>query len=199
MGIFLSSCATAPLGSLAGKYKTVAVRRDVKAADHYFYRDVTGERARGMGASMGLAGELIGGMIGASSESAGFERFDATAGQEKIDIKNLVYRHFVETLQSSHLFQISPANAEADFHLQIIGYGVGPVSGHQLGGIIYGKATLMGRNGQSIWQRTEMATSSTTASLQEYETNHQLWPRVIDEAAEKLARQLILYANSGRR
>ena len=38
--------------------------------------------------------------------------------------------------------------------------------------------------------------SKTTGLLEDYEKNLRLWPRAIDEAAEQLARQMILYSKT---
>ena len=195
--LLLVGCTTTPLSSVDhNKYKTVAISTDVKAPDHHIYRDATGERARGVGNNFGLVGALVGGAIGANSEDAGLKRFNATAVREKIDIKNLVRSHFVATLKTSQMFQIAQTNSDAEFHLEIMNYGVGPVNGQQLGGVIQAKAMLTARNGQSIWQRMDVAKSKTTGLLEDYEKNPRLWPRVIDEAAEQLARQMILYSKT---
>lgn len=195
----LGGCATPPLSSVASKFKAVNVSSDVQAPDKYFFRNMTGERARGIGDKFGLVGALVGGAVGASSESKGFDRFEQSAAREKVDIKAVVRSHFVNTLKTSGMIGLSETNPEATFHLEIVSYGVGPVNGEQLGGMIQAKAVLTGRDGKEIWQRSETGGSNTTAPLEDFEKNHRLWPLVMNEAAEKLARQLILYTNEGHR
>src|SRR5438094_570522 len=83
----LASCAQEPLSSIdRSKYKTVALDPDIQAPDHYIYRDITGKRSRG------IVGGLIGLAIGAASEGPGFQRFDAAARKNSIDIRALVRR-----------------------------------------------------------------------------------------------------------
>ena len=81
---------------------------------------------------------------------------------------------------------------EQELKLDIQAYGVGPVNGRQLGGIIAARATLIGRNGTILWKKDEWANSSTTALLDTLEANPSLWPRMINEAAEALAKKLLL-------
>jgi hypothetical protein len=197
--LIIAGCTTPPLSSIANKYKTVEVSPEVRAPDKYFYANATGQRARGIGDKFGLLGALVGGAVGADSESKQFKRFDQTAGREKVDIKSIVRDRFVATLRESHMMTVGQPNPEATFHLEVIGYGVMPVNGEQLGGMVHAKAILIGGNGQTIWQRTEIGTSNTTGNLEDYEKNPRLWPRVLNEAAEKLARQLVLYTNKGTR
>jgi hypothetical protein len=199
ISVAVAGCASPPLSSIASNYKTVEVSSEVRAPDKYFYQNATGQRARGVGSKFGLVGALVGGAVGADSESKGFKRFDQTAGREKVDIKSIVRDRFAATLRESHMMAISQANPEATFHLEVVGYGVGPVNGEQIGGIIQAKAVLIGRNGQTVWERTEMAASNSTGTLEDYEKNPRLWPRVINEAADKVARQLVLYTNKGTR
>ncbi len=68
--LLLVSCAQQPLSSVdRTKYRTVAVNPSIKDPERYVYRDITGKRARGIGANAGLIWVLVGGMIG-----AGFRR-----------------------------------------------------------------------------------------------------------------------------
>src|SRR5205814_7642931 len=84
----LASCAQQPLSSIdRSKYKTVALDPDIKAPDHYIYRDITGKRSRGIMAAGGLAGGILGLMMGAASEGPGFHRFDAAAKKNPIEIR----------------------------------------------------------------------------------------------------------------
>jgi hypothetical protein len=199
VSITVVGCATQPLSSIATKYKAVDVSSEVRAPDKYFYQNATGKRARGVGEKFGLIGALVGGAVGADSESKGFKRFDQTAGREKVEIKSIVRGRFITTLQQSHMTALNGTNPEATFHLQVVGYGIAPVNGEELGGMIRVKAVLIARNGQTVWHRMETGTSSTTATLESYEKNPRLWPRVINEAAEKVARQLVLYTNNDAR
>jgi hypothetical protein len=198
--LLLIGCATKPLSSVdRTKYRAVAVSPAVKTPDKYFYQNMTGKRARGIGGNFGLVGALVGGAVGADSESKALRRFDAAAGRQKIDIGNVVRSRFVATLKSARMFEVTPGNGDAAFHLEIEAYGLGPVNGEQLGGIIHAKATLIGRDGKTIWERNEVGTSSTSGSLEDFERNHKLWPLVLHEAAEKVSRQLILYTKEGGR
>src|SRR6266404_203776 len=86
----LVSCATQqqPLSSVdRSKYKTIALNPNIKAPEHYVYRDVAGKRARAIGnnAMLGIIGPLMGAAIGASSEAPGFKRFDAAASKKPVD------------------------------------------------------------------------------------------------------------------
>src|SRR4051812_13970514 len=101
LSLGLGGCATPPPRPLPSKYKAVNVSSDVQAPDKYFFRNMTGERARGIGSKFGLIGALVGGSVGASSESKGFTRFDQSAARDKVDIKTLVRSHFVNTLKGS--------------------------------------------------------------------------------------------------
>ena len=77
--LLLASCAQQPLSSIdRTKYKTVALDPDMKAPDHYVYRDITGKRFRG------FAGGLIGLMAGAASEGPGVSSIRCR-GQEEPD------------------------------------------------------------------------------------------------------------------
>src|SRR5436305_11465327 len=99
--LLLASCAQQPLSSIdRTKYKTVALDSDIKAPDHYVYRDITGKRWRG------FAGGLVGLMAGAASEGAGFHRFDAAAKKNLVDIRSVVRRTNENTLQSLYLLKI---------------------------------------------------------------------------------------------
>lgn len=185
----LASCAQQPLSSIdRSKYKTVALDPDIKAPDHYVYRDITGKRWRG------LAGGIVGLMAGAASEGPGFHRFDAAAKKNPIDIRAVVRRQTEDALRSSQLLKVIPANADTTLKIDIQGYGVGPVNGRELGGIIAARATLSGRDGKVIWKKDEWANSATTALLENIEANPSLWPKMAKEAAEALAKKLVLVA-----
>ena len=54
-------------------------------------------------------------------------------------------------------------------------------------------------DGKTIWKKDEWAVSDTTTSLENLEANPKLWPRMADEAAESLARKLILYTSKSTR
>jgi hypothetical protein len=191
----LASCAQQPLTSIdRAKYKTVALDPNIKAPDHYVYRDITGKRARGM-----LGGGLIGALIGAASESPGFHRFDAAASKNPIDIRALVRRRVEEALRTSKLLTLSSSNADTTLKIDIIAYGVGPVNGRELGGIIAARLTLRGRDGALIWQKDEWAVSNTTTLLENLEANPALWPKMANEAAEALAKKLILVSTTTQR
>ncbi len=178
--------------------RTVALSPDIKAPDHYVYRDITGKRARGIGASGGLAGALIGAMIGAGSEGPGFKRFDAAASKHPVDIRDLVRRHMEAALKTSPM-KLVTANADTTLKIEIGAYGIGPVNNRQLGAVITAKLTLLGRDGKVIWKKDEWATSNTTTSLENLEANPGLWPRMANEAAESLARKLILFTQESKR
>ena len=185
----LASCAQQPLSSIdRSKYKTVALDPDIKAPDHYVYRDITGKRWRG------FAGGLVGLMAGAASEGPGFHRFDAAAKKNPIDIRAVVRRQTENALRSSQLLKVVSANADTTLKIDIQGYGVGPVNGRELGGIIAARATLSGRDGKVIWKKDEWANSATTALLENIEANPSLWPKMANEAAEALAKKLVLVA-----
>lgn len=68
--LLCASCARQPLSSIdRSKYKTVALDREIKAPEHYLYRDITGKRSRGlMGGGVGL-------LIGAASAGPGISSF----------------------------------------------------------------------------------------------------------------------------
>ena len=190
----LASCAQQPLSSIdRTKYKTVALDPDIKAPDHYVYRDVGGKRWRG------LAGGLIGLMAGAVSEGPGFHRFDAAAKKNPIDIRAVVRRHTDTALRSSQLLKVVSANADTTLKIEIEGYGVGPVNGQELGGIIAASVELTGRDGKVIWKKEEWANSSTTALLENIEANPSLWPKMANEAAEELAKKLVLVTTKTER
>jgi hypothetical protein len=191
--VIIAGCAQEPLSSIdRTKYRTVALDPDIKAPEHYVYRDITGKRSRGMLASAGLAGALVGLMVGASSESPGYHRFDAAASKHPIDIRMVVRREMENALRSSKLLQLVPANPDTTLKIEIQGYGVGPVNDRQLGGIIAARATLTGRNGAVLWKKDEWAASNTTALLETIEANPALWPRMANEAAQALAKKLLL-------
>ena len=195
LALFLfASCAQQPLSSIdRTKYKTVALDPDIKAPDHYVYRDITGKRWRG------LAGGIIGLMAGAASEGPGFHRFDAAARKNPIDIRAVVRRHTESALRSSQLLKLVPANGDTTLKIEIQGYGVGPVNGRELGGIIAAQTTLIGRDGKVIWKKDEWANSATSALLENIEANPSLWPKMANEAAEALAKKLVLVTTKTER
>jgi hypothetical protein len=183
----LVSCAQQPLSSIdRSRYKTVALDPDIKAPDHYIYRDISGKRFRGLG------GGILGLMLGAASEGPGFHRFDAAAKKNPIDIRIVVRRDLNSALRGSQLLKVVPANGDTTLKIEIQGYGVGPVNGRELGGIIAARATLMGRDGKIIWKKDEWATSNTTGLLENIEANPSLWPRMANEASAALAKKLVL-------
>ena len=188
VALFLfASCAQQPLSSIdRSKYKTVALDPDIKVPEHYIYRDITGKRWRGLG------GGLIGLLAGAASEGPGFHRFDAAARKNPVDIRAVVRKQTDNALRSSQLLKVVTANADTTLKIEIQGYGVGPVNGRELGGIIAAHATLTGRDGKEIWNKDEWANSETTALLEKIEANPSLWPKMANEAAEALAKKLVL-------
>ncbi len=190
----LGACAQQPLSSVdRSKYKTVALDPQIKAPEHYVYRDITGKRSRG------LMGGVLGLMIGAASESPGYHRFDAAAKKNPIDIRAVVRRSVENALRTSQLLKLVPNNADTNLKIDILAYGVGPVNGHELGGVIAARITLSGRDGKVIWKKDEWAASNLTAPLDKIEANPSLWPRMADEAAEALAKKLILVATATER
>lgn len=191
----LTGCASQqPFSSVdRSKYKTLAFDPDIKAPDHYIYRDITGKRSRGM------VGGLIGLLAGAASEGPGFHRFDAAASKNPVDIRALMRRHIDAALRTSQFLKVVPSGADTTLKLEIAAYGVGPVHERQLGAVIAAKATLVGRDGKTIWKKDEWAASNTTALLEDLEKNPDLWPRMANEAAEALARKLILYTSESER
>jgi hypothetical protein len=195
LGLFaLASCAQQPLSSIdRSKYKTVALDPEIKAPDHYVYRDITGKRSRGLG------GGLVGLLIGAASEGPGFHRFDAAASKNPIDIRAVVRRQTETALRTSQLLKLVPSNADTTLKIEIQGYGVGPVNGRQLGGIIAARATLTGRDGTVLWKKDEWATSDTTTLLEDLEANPSLWPKMANEAAAALAKKLVLVTTTTQR
>lgn len=192
--LILVSCAQQPLSSIdRSKYKTIALDPNIKAPDHYVYRDITGKRSRG------IMGGVLGLLMGAASEGPGFHRFDAAASKNPIEIRAVVRRHMENALRTSQLLKVVPTNADTTLKIDINGYGVGPVNGRELGGIIAARATLTGRNGTIIWKKDEWATSNTTALLETIEANPSLWPRMANEAAEALAKKLVLVTSTTTR
>jgi hypothetical protein len=190
----LAGCAQQPLSSIdRSKYKTVAFDPEIKAPAHYIYRDITGKRSRGM------LGGLVGLMIGAASEAPGFKRFDAAASKNPVDIRAIVRRQMDNALRTSQLLKVVPTNADTNIQIEIIVWGAGPVHGRELGGIIAARATLSGRDGTIIWKKDEWAASNTTALLENLEANPSLWPRMANEAAETLAKKLVLVATTTAR
>src|SRR6267143_864290 len=107
----LASCAQEPFSSVdRSKYKTVAFNPEMKAPDHYVYRDITGKRSRG------IVGGLLGALIGAASEGPGFKRFDAVASKNPVDIRALVRRHMEAALKTSPM-KLVAANADTTLKL----------------------------------------------------------------------------------
>jgi hypothetical protein len=192
--LVLAACAQQPLSSVdRSKYKTVALDPQIKAPEHYVYRDITGKRSRG------IVGGVLGLMIGAASESPGYHRFDAAAKKNPIDIRAVVRRQVENALRTSQLLKMVPNNADTNLKIDILGYGVGPVHGHELGGMIAARVTLSGRDGKVIWKKDEWAVSNATSSLENLEANPSLWPRLADEAAGELAKKLILVTSVTKR
>jgi hypothetical protein len=183
--VFVVGCAQQPLSSIdRNKYKTVYLDPNIKVPDHYVYRDITGKRSRGVMSSFGLAGAVVGLMAGS---------------KHPIDIRAVVRRETENALRSSKLLQVVPANADTTLKIEIQGYGVGPVNDRELGGMIAARATLTGRNGAVIWKKDEWAVSSTTALLEGIEANPALWPRMANEAAQALAKKLLLVTTTTKR
>jgi hypothetical protein len=190
----LASCAQQPLSSVdRGKYKTVALDPEIKAPEHYVYRDITGKRSRGLG------GGLIGLLIGAASEGPGFHRFDAAASKNPIDIRAVLRRQMETALRTSQVLKLVPSNADTTLKIEIQGYGLGPVNGRRLGGIVAARATLTGRNGTVLWKKDEWAASDTTIFLEDLEANPTLWPKLANEAAAALAKKLVLVTSVTQR
>src|SRR6266480_6942659 len=190
----LVGCVQQPLSSVdKTTYKTVALDPTVKAPDHYVYRDITGKRSRG------LVGGVLGLLIGAASEGPGFKRFDAAASKNPIDIRTVVRRHMDTALRTSQFLKVVNTNADTTLRIEVTGYGLGPVHGRELGAAIAARAMLVGRDGKTIWKKDEWAASETTTSLENLEANPKLWPRMANEAAESLARKLILYTSKSTR
>ena len=191
--LFLTGCAQQPLSSIdRSKYRTVALDPEINAPAHYVYRDITGKRSRGMFG-------LIGAMVGAASEGSGFQRFDAAASKNPIDIRAVVRRQTEEALRTSQLLKLATNNADTNLKIDVLAYGVGPVHGRELGGIVVARATLTGRDGAVLWKKDEWAVSNTTALLEKLEANPALWPRMANEAAAELAKKLILVSTTTQR
>jgi hypothetical protein len=199
---FVSCASQQPLSSVdRSKYKTIALNPEIKAPEHYVYRDVAGKRARAIGNNpfLGIVGPLVGAAIGASSEAPGFKRFDAAASKKPVDIRTLVRRHMDAALRNAQFFKFAPSNADMTLNIQILAYGVAPLHGHQLGGVITAKATLVGRDGKIIWKKDDWGASNTTAILEDLEKNPSLWPQMANEAAEAVARKVILVTSKTER
>jgi hypothetical protein len=200
--IALVSCASQqPLSSVdRNRFKTIALNPDIKAPEHYVYRDVAGKRARAIGNNpfLGIVGPLVGAAIGASSEAPGFKRFDAAASKKPVDIRSLVRRNMEAALRNAEFFKLTNSNADMTLKFQILAYGVAPIHGHQLGGAITAKATLVGRDGKIIWKKDDWG-ASTTAMLEDLEKNPSLWPQMANEAAEAVARKVILVTSKTER
>jgi hypothetical protein len=201
--IALVSCASQqPLSSVdRNRFKTIALSPDIKAPEHYVYRDVAGKRARAIGDNpfLGIVGPLVGAAIGASSEAPGFKRFDAAASKKPVDIRSLVRRNMEAALRNAEFFKLTNSNADMTLNIQILAYGVAPIHGHQLGGVITAKATLVGRDGKIIWKKDDWGASNTTAMLEDLEKNPSLWPQMANEAAEAVARKVILVTSKTER
>lgn len=201
--VALSGCATQqPLSSVdRGKYGTIALNPEIKAPDHYVYRDVAGKRARQIGDNpmLGVIGPLIGAAIGASSEAPGFKRFDAAASKKPVDIRALVRRHMDFALRSAQFFKLVTSNADMTLNIQILAYGIAPIHGHELGGVITARATLVARDGKTVWKKDDWGASNTTAILEDVEKNPSLWPQMANEAAEAVARKVILVTSKTER
>jgi hypothetical protein len=199
----LTGCASQqPFSSVdRNKYKTLALDPNIKAPDHYVYRDVAGKRARAFGNNpmLGIIGPLVGAAIGASSEAPGFKRFDAAASRNPVDVRALVRHHMESTLRSAQFFKLVTSNADTTLSVEILAYGVAPVHGHELGGVITARATLIGRDAKTIWKKDDWGASNTTAMLADLEENPGLWPRMANEAAEAVARKLILVTSKSER
>jgi hypothetical protein len=196
----LSACAGKPLTSVdRSLYRTAAVSSAVKMPPRYQYTDLTAQRARGAGGSFGLVGALVGEAVAAGSEGAGRKRFDPVVAASPVDVRRLVHENFVRTLEGSKLFTLTPANPDATFSLNVTSYGVAPVDDNRLGGAIAAQATMRDRAGKQIWSRSTVAFSDTSADLEQYEATPRLWNQVMGEAAQKLARQLVLYTDGERR
>lgn len=198
--ISLASCSVQqPFTSVdRNKYKTVAFKPEMKVPEHYVYHDTTGKVSRGLSVYGGLIGAALGAAVGAASEAPGFHRFDAAASKNPVDIRALMRRHLEAALKISPM-RLVPADADTIFALEIYNYGAGPTNGRELGAVITAKATLLGRDGQLIWTKTDWATSNTTTLLENLEQNPTLWPRMANEAAEALAKKLVLYADQSKR
>lgn len=201
--VALSGCATQqPLSSVdRDKYGTIALNPEIKAPDHYVYRDVAGKRARQIGDNpmLGVIGPLIGAAIGASSEAPGFKRFDAAASKKPVDIRALVRRHMDFALRSAQFFKLVTSNADMTLNIQILAYGIAPIHGHELGGVITARATLVARDGKTVWKKDDWGASNTTAILEDVEKNPSLWPQMANEAAEAVARKVILVTSKTER
>lgn len=201
--IVLVSCASQqPLSSVdRNRFKTIALNPDIKAPEHYVYRDVAGKRARAIGNNpfLGIVGPLVGAAIGASSEAPGFKRFDAAASKKPVDIRSLVRRNMEAALRNAEFFKLTNSNADMTLNIQILAYGVAPIDGHQLGGVITAKATLVGRDGKIIWKKDDWGASNATAMLEDLEKNPSLWPQMANEAAEAVARKVILVTSKTER
>jgi hypothetical protein len=91
------------------------------------------------------------------------------------------------------------ADADTTLTLEVFSYGVGPVNNRELGAVIAARATLTGRDGTRLWRKDEWAASNTTTLLENLEQNPGLWPRMANEAAEALAKKLVLHTNKSAR
>jgi hypothetical protein len=102
-------------------------------------------------------------------------------------------------MRSSQMMKVVPANGDTNLKIEIQGYGVGPVNGRELGAVIAARATLTSQSGTVLWKKDEWATSKTTTLLEGLEANSSLWPRMANEAAEDLAKKLILVTSTTTR
>jgi hypothetical protein len=134
---------------------------------------------------------IIGMLIAAASEGPGSNRFDAAASKYPVDVRAVFQRRLEAALRISPL-KLVKENADTTLSVEIHAYGVGPVKSHELGAAVSATAKLLGPNGATIWKKFEWAASTTTARLVTIEENPKLWPRMMDEAADGLARKLVL-------
>ena len=65
--------------------------------------------------------------------------------------------------------------------------------------MIVARTTLVGRDGKEIWNKDEWASSDTTTTLENLESNPKLWPQMAKEASTALAKKMILYTNKTTR
>lgn len=138
-------------------------------------------------------------LIGAASEGPGDHRFDRAASRHPVDIKAFVRSQIDKALQTSRLFTVVKANADTTLRLEIFAYGIAPINGREHGGVISAETELISRDGKGLWKKIESGVSHTTAPLESYEADADLWARVAEEAASDLARKLILYSDTSER
>src|SRR5205807_8947671 len=134
------------------------------------------------------------------SEGPGFKRFDAAAKKTPIDIGAIVRRDMESALRNAtFLKMVTTPNADTTLKVEVLAYGVGPVHERELGGVIVARTTLVGRDGKEIWNKDEWASSDTTTTLENLESNPKLWPQMAKEASTALAKKMILYTNKTTR